>query len=131
MSNNNAVPTEDSMIEFSEVILRAIELSWRDDEFKNLFIKKPMYALEHYFHYKSTWNFQMKVKPAELGEDCRRDVAKGSPVPCRWDEKSGKWHLPQSLISFGLPRAPAEIKDHAVALALYNDAGPMYLFTCC
>jgi len=119
MSNNNAVPSEASLLEFSEVVLRAIELSWRDAEFKAQLLENPLSAMEHYFHYKCEWNFDLQMKEVtDIGQ-------------YGWDNKSRAWNLPKDTISFGLPAAPKEIKQHAVALAMYNDAGPMYLFTCC
>jgi ribosomally synthesized peptide (two-chain TOMM family) len=127
MSRNNAAPTEESMIEFSEVFLSAIELSWRDPEFKKVFLNDPMHALQHYFHFNSPWNFRLFVKdPPEKDNEGR---------PYGWKPEAfdgrGAWHLPNNATSFGLPKPPEDPKVHAVALALYNDAGPMYLFSCC
>lgn len=129
MTLNNEVPTEQAMLEFSEVYLRAIELSWRDAEFKKQLLKDPMYALEHYFHYTSPWNFIFKVE--EILDGGPSSSAENSDQTAYgWDQQKGKWKLPPNKMSFGLPMAP-EVSQQAVALALYNDAGPAYLFTCC
>ncbi len=142
MSLDNLVPTGESMLEFGEVYLRAIELSWRDPQFKADLLKDPMSALEHYFHYTSPWNFIFNVEEAKAGQDCRTDKQKENghePIICGWypsttltdtDGCGGEWRLPLDKMSFGLPTAPPAYQQ-AVALALYNDAGPAYLFTCC
>jgi ribosomally synthesized peptide (two-chain TOMM family) len=126
MSRNNAVPSEQSMLEFSEVYLRAIELSWRDEEFKRALLEDPMYALEHYFHFNSPWSFRLLVESPDKDPEGQQYGWKAEA-----NDGQGAWHLPKNGTSFGLPQAPDDPKEHAVALALYNDAGPMYLFSCC
>ena len=51
MALDNAVPSFESMLEFQEVYLRAIALSWEDAEFKGALLKNPLEALGRYFHY--------------------------------------------------------------------------------
>lgn len=121
MALNLAVPTRESLLGFSEVYLQAIELSWRSSEFKEEFIKNPMSALQHYFHYTPSWNCILNVtEPKNESND----------KPFGWDNKTKTWNLPTNTLSVGLPKAP-KIDQQAVALALYNNAGPSYLFTCC
>lgn len=144
MSQNNAIPSEESLMEFGEVYMRAIALAWRDDDFKKMLLEDAMYALEHYFGYRSTWNFRFSVHepdqmikkyekepPTEVQtwgwlpkEDCKKDGV-------NYGIGRRHWVLPKNGMSFGLPTAPDAVKDFPVALALYNDAGPMYLFSCC
>lgn len=144
MSQNNAVPTEESMVEFGEVFLRAIELAWRDEEFKSKLLKTdtekkgPMDAIEHYFGYRGTWNFRFEVVTPEemIKRQCEEVQQEHENKSWGWlpDKNKGgecSWILPNNGMSFGLPSPPSKLEQFPVALALYNDAGPMYLFSCC
>lgn len=117
MALNYGVPTQETMLEFAEVYLQAVELSWRDDVFKAALLEDPMSALRHYFHYNTPWNFRLIIEQVEGGE-------------YGWINNS-IWNLPVNEISVGLPTAPKNLTEHPVALALYNNAGPSYLFSCC
>lgn len=117
MPRDNRLPDYESMLEFQEVYLRAVALSWTDLEFKNAFLKDPTQALENYFAYRCPWNVVLKVsEPQQPGQG--------------WDPAIKRWNLPRIKTSIGLPKAPA-VSEQLVAFAAYNDAGPTYLFTCC
>jgi ribosomally synthesized peptide (two-chain TOMM family) len=135
MSRNNAIPDQEAMIKFSEIYLLAIELSWRDPKFKEELIKRPLWALQHYFHYSCPWNIRIEVNTPEVIAKKWQESQQAQPE-WGWKEdttQKGKWSwvLPKNGMSFGLPTAPKNIEERPVALALYNDAGPMYLFSCC
>ncbi|TKC86001.1 hypothetical protein FAZ69_22095 [Trinickia terrae] len=117
MSTNNTVPTQESMLEFQEVYLRAIALSWEDPVFKAVLLKDPNDALARYFDYQCPWIIDLKISEAPAGYG--------------WDEAEQSWNLPHNAMTFGVPLRPAHVGEEAIALAAYNDAGPNYLFTCC
>jgi ribosomally synthesized peptide (two-chain TOMM family) len=117
MPLNNEIPSYESLLEFQEVYLRAIALSWRDEGFKHSLLEDPARAMEMYFGYKLPWTLKLKVRSPDAQE-------------ALWDAKEMKWQLPLNSMSFGVPSAP-DFEEQAVALATYNDAGPTYLFTCC
>ena len=52
MSFTNQLPDYESLLEFQEVYLRAIALSWRDETFKKALEDDALLALQHYFAYK-------------------------------------------------------------------------------
>lgn len=116
MSFTNNLPDYESLLEFQEVYLRAIALSWRDDTFKQALEQDALLALQHYFAYKCPWNINLKVTspPAGFG----------------WNKEEGRWVLPRSSMTFGVPVRPT-LDEEGIALAAYNDAGPTYLFSCC
>ena len=117
MSTNNAVPTQESMLEFQEVYLRAIALSWEDPKFKAALLKDPNDALARYFDYQCPWIINLKVAEAPAGSG--------------WNPATQRWTLPQNAMTFGVPQRPSKLEEETIALAAYNDAGPSYLFTCC
>lgn len=117
MALNNNVPSLDSMLEFQEVYLRAIALSWKDPEFKQALLANPFDALGRYFDYQCPWLLDLTV--TEVGPNFG------------WDAAAQRWTLPQNVMTFGVPVRPLPSDEEAVALSVYNDAGPSYLFTCC
>jgi ribosomally synthesized peptide (two-chain TOMM family) len=119
MSFTNKIPSFESLLEFQEVYLRAIALSWRDDKFKRRLIEDPLLALQHYFAYKCPWNIKLEIR--ELGPESGYG----------WNKSEQKWNLPKNGMTFGVPVKPDSIGEEAIALAAYNDAGPTYLFSCC
>jgi ribosomally synthesized peptide (two-chain TOMM family) len=117
MPQDNRLPSFESILEFQEVYLRAIALSWTDATFKQALLEDTALALARYFGYKCPWNVKLRVRePAgpEYG----------------WNPTAKAWCLPPSKSSFSIPVAPA-VAEQPVAFAAYNDAGPTYLFTCC
>lgn len=117
MPRDNRLPSYESMLEFQEVYLRAVALSWKDPAFKAHLLRDPTMALELYFAYRCPWNVQLKVREA---------TGPGQG----WDKAKKAWNLPRIKTTFGLPKAP-KVEEQLVAFAAYNDAGPTYLFTCC
>ena len=83
MALNNAVPSFESMLEFQEVYLRAIALSWEDAEFKGALLKNPLEALGRYFHYTCPWLIDLKVVEA--------------PEGAGWDAGKQSWSLPNNI----------------------------------
>ena len=119
MPFDNRLPTYESLLEFQEVYLRAIALSWENETFKENLIKDANQALKNYFGYTCPWNINIAVEEPK------------QTVNCHWDKAQRKWvNLPRNSITFGIPFKP-DHGDEAIALAAYNDAGPSYLFTCC
>ncbi|AOK30611.1 hypothetical protein WS67_15665 [Burkholderia singularis] len=116
MALDNAVPTQYSLLEFQEVYLRAIALSWRDPVFKAALLENPQDAIERYLNYRCPWIVDLKI--TEAGPECG------------WDAQAQRWNLPRNAITFGVPKRP-ELAEQAIALAAYNDSGPAYLFSCC
>ncbi|BCS97259.1 hypothetical protein DSLASN_28910 [Desulfoluna limicola] len=123
MAIDNRLPSYESFLEFQEVYLRAIALSWKDERFRDLLLEDAGKALQEYFGYKSPWNININVaRPEESNQ--------------RWypstEECPGHWKLPKNRFIYGVPPKPEIDEDEmAIALAAYNDSGPGYLFTCC
>lgn len=117
MPRNNELPSYESLLEFQEVYLRAVALSWSDKAFKKNFLEDPAGSLQNYFGYSVPWNVDLKVVEPQGPE-------------FGWNPQSKSWTLPRMKATFGLPIAP-KIEEQLVAFAAYNDAGPTYLFTCC
>jgi ribosomally synthesized peptide (two-chain TOMM family) len=112
---NNAVPSYESIIEFNEVYLRAVALSWTDPEFKESLLKNPADTLQRYFSYRLPWEVHLKIEESDTGHYA-----------------DGQWiDLPMNGIRVGIPDAPPKFEEQPVALSLFNDSGPVYLFTCC
>ncbi|ABC37086.1 BMA_0021/BMA_0022 family TOMM bacteriocin [Burkholderia thailandensis] len=120
MADNNAVPTQQSLLEFQEIYLRAIALAWENEEFKRKLLADPHDALERYLDYRCPWILNLKIVEAPANEP-----AYG------WNAEKQRWYLPVNSLSVGIPAQPANLAEEAIALAAYNDAGPAYLFTCC
>jgi ribosomally synthesized peptide (two-chain TOMM family) len=123
MGFDNRLPDYESFLEFEEVYLRAIALSWKDAEFKKRLLEDAAKALANYFNYKCPWSVDLSV----------REV---SPERYGWKKSAKKqyaWDLPQNTFYYGLPPKPENIDpdEEPIALAAYNDSGPTYLFTCC
>ena len=116
MATDNATPTLESMLEFQQVYLRAIALSWEDEPFKADLLKDPFDALARYFDYRCPWIIDLEV--------VSRDG-------CVWDEVRHEWKLPLNTMTVGISARPEHLHEEAVALAAYSDAGPNYVFTCC
>ncbi|MET5116922.1 BMA_0021/BMA_0022 family TOMM bacteriocin, partial [Burkholderia pseudomallei] len=51
MAENNAVTTHQSLLDFPEVYLRSIALSWENDKFKRDLLADRLDAHERYFDY--------------------------------------------------------------------------------
>ena len=123
MAYDNRLPSYESFLEFHEVWLRAIALSWKDARFKKMLLEDTAKALQEYLNYKSPWSIDIK---ATVPED---PSAKWHPAE---GKANGYWTLPQDTFTYGIPPKPELPEDdEAVALAAYNDSGPGYLFTCC
>jgi ribosomally synthesized peptide (two-chain TOMM family) len=116
MSFTNSLPTQESLLEFQEVYLRAIALAWRDETFKEALQTDALLALQHYFAYKCPWSINLEV------------VSPGAEYG--WDSQKKCWNLPRNGMTFGVPVKP-QLDEECIALAAYNDAGPTYLFSCC
>lgn len=117
MPRNNELPSYETLLEFQEVYLRAVALSWTDEDFKKELIHDANMALQKYFAYKCPWTVNLSV-------DEPKDSNYG------WNSDLKSWNLPKNSIGIGIPVKPDK-DSQAVALAAYNDAGPTYLFTCC
>ncbi|BCG05308.1 hypothetical protein PPGU19_098760 (plasmid) [Paraburkholderia sp. PGU19] len=120
MAMNNAVPSLESMLEFQEVYLCAVALSWKNETFKKALLDNPLDALARYFDYTCPWIIDLKVTKAD-----------GDSGWVPGDKHTGHWRLPRGIMTFGVPDRPSKDDEEAIALAAYNDAGPCYLFTCC
>lgn len=112
----NQFPRYESLLEFQEVYVRAVALSWKDEIFKQAFLDNPHMAMEKYFLYRCPWtiNLTVELPSAEYG----------------WSKEKQAWNLPKNTMSVGVPIKPAP-DEECVALAAYSDAGPTNLFTCC
>jgi len=117
MATDNTTPTLESMLEFQQVYLRAIALSWQNRDFRDELLKNPTDALARYFDYQCPWLIDLEVvDPGDV---------RG------WDSVEQRWHLPQNTMSVGIPEQPKHLGEEIVALAAYSDAGSNYVFTCC
>ena len=120
MPLNNELPSYESLLEFQEVYTRAIALAWQNAEFRSLLLSNAKLAFEQYFAYVVPWTTDISFFEPEIGS-----TYKG------WNPATMKWDLPQSTITICVPDCPEQPDEITLALAMYNDAGPTYLFTCC
>jgi len=109
---DNAILNYESLLEFQEVYLRAVAHSWTNAEFKRELLENPAETIERYFGYRLPWALDFKLKEGGKYEN-------------------GVWDIPPHTICVGIPDAPLKFEDQAIALSLYNDSGPIYLFSCC
>ncbi|WP_423382455.1 BMA_0021/BMA_0022 family TOMM bacteriocin [Burkholderia sp. LMG 32019] len=120
MAKDNANPTLESMLEFQKVYLRAIALSWRNHQFKDELLEKPLETLAKYFGYQCPWIIDIEIVKTD-GDHGWTEHRDGSAT----------WNLPRNVMTVGIPEQPKDPDEEAVALAAYCDAGASYLFTCC
>jgi ribosomally synthesized peptide (two-chain TOMM family) len=109
----------EEMLEWQEVWLAAVALSWRDPGFKERLLKDPRTAIAESFGYNLPPFLKLKLTD-------------GSKLPPQYGWHAGGqdgWSLPVSDLDMVLPAPPADIKDQAVALADYSSAGRTYPFT--
>lgn len=105
MSDNDSI--YDDFIEFRAVIIKAVALSWHDDNFKKSFHKNPVKALKDEFGYKYPFNIEFK------GEERPKDDYKWYP------EGTGAWVGPNNKLELVLPPKP-EKGQETIALAAYH-----------
>jgi ribosomally synthesized peptide (two-chain TOMM family) len=114
-------------LEFGGVTLRAIALSWLDDDFLNE-LTHPTLAdatpvLSRYLGYTNPWNFRIKFK-------VHPDFVWLAETP---ENKIPMWkdaQIPKNIIQLHYPTRPAESKFWPIALTSYNNTGPAYPFSC-
>ena len=121
MPRDHRLPSQEQLLEFSEVYLRAIAQAWENPEFKAELLRDSGQALQKYFGYICPWSVKLTVKEPPAHYKGWHQAQDG-----QW-----KWDLPDAAIKIGVPTAPAALEEQAVALAAYNSAGPTYLFSCC
>ncbi|WP_338848121.1 BMA_0021/BMA_0022 family TOMM bacteriocin [Massilia sp. W12] len=119
MPLDNSIPSYETLLEFQLVWVRAVALSWKDPEFKRALIHDARDALLRYFGYQYPWaaNISAYEPQGNFG----------------WDDNARKWTLPNGEITISIPKKPTGdlVQDIPLAIASYNDCGPLYLFTCC
>jgi ribosomally synthesized peptide (two-chain TOMM family) len=120
MPRDRRLPTQEQMLEFSEVYLQAIAQSWENEAFRQALLADPEAALQKYFGYICPWGVKISVKPVPASHKGWHQNGQG-----QW-----RWDLPNNAIKVGVPKAPP-LEEQTVALAAYNAAGPTYLFSCC
>ncbi len=128
MPRDNRLPSYEALLEFQEVYLRAVALSWTDEAFRNEFLKDPALALEHYFSYRLEWNSVLVAYDPNDPHDPNNHNA--TQHGWGWNPDKKAWNLPPIETQIGLPIKP-KVEEQLLAFAAYNDAGPTYLFTCC
>lgn len=102
------------------VILRALALSWSDDDFRWQLGENPLQALQNWLGYNCPWNVTLRVEYTDL----------------TWDAHSRAWsEKPRNRLTLYLPSKPdvtvnGEPISLAVALAAYNQTGDAYPLTC-
>lgn len=128
MGYDNRLPDYASFLEFEEVYLRAIALSWVDEEFKAKLLASPEKTLGEYFNYRMPWCIDLSVR--EVTAEEKQAGAGWHPEA---DGRKGFWKLPRDTFYYKMPPKPKELDadEEPIALAAYNDSGPTYLFTCC
>ncbi|MEM7251273.1 MAG: BMA_0021/BMA_0022 family TOMM bacteriocin [Pseudomonadota bacterium] len=127
MALDNRLPSYESLLEFSEVYLRAIALAWEEPSFARDLQRNAPKALRDWLDYVVPWDAEIRVRPVN------REYGHFTPA-CRDKNDQwlpGKWTLPRNKIRYGLPERPDKHAHEAIALAAYYDSGPVYLFTCC
>lgn len=111
-------PSHESLLEFQEVYARVVALAWKDSVFLEELRKDARATLANYFGYMCPWNIDIEFEQLSGQE-------------YEWQPGEDVWNLPKNAIHVGIPKKPPQLEEQAVALAVYNAAGPAYLFTCC
>ncbi len=127
MAYSERIPSYEDLRAFALVYLRAVALSWTDEEFKARLTHDPEGALTEYFNYKCPFAITLKVR--ELSAEEVRSGCGWQPAQAPTD--AGNWKLPPNEVVFSLPTRPDPMYDEAIALAAFADSGPGYLFSCC
>jgi ribosomally synthesized peptide (two-chain TOMM family) len=102
----SSFPTYEQFLEYRAVIVQAIAVAWHDDAFRDKLVEDPKKALKERFDYHYPFNLALK---AQL------DTSEWTPA------SNGGWTtLENNVLELVLPPAPADEKQHAIALAAYN-----------
>ena len=116
----------ESLLAFGSVVLRAIALSWKSDQFLKALTDPELQdatpVLSQWLGYNNPFNFQLRFM-------VNRHFT--------WSPQSGTWNMAEpdgkpikNEIVLNYPVAPADETMWPIALTSYNDTGNAYPFTC-
>jgi ribosomally synthesized peptide (two-chain TOMM family) len=114
----------EQLLAFGSVVLRAIALSWKSDQFRRDLIDQQdaTAVLSQYLGYNNPFNFQLRFVPNRA---------------FTWSPQTGAWNMTdangkaiKNEIVLNYPVAPADETMWPIALTSYNNTGNAYPFTC-
>ncbi|CAM3250311.1 MAG: hypothetical protein EOO71_30530 [Myxococcaceae bacterium] len=91
--------------DWQSVWMRAVALAWKEPSFEKALLADPRQALKERFDFEMPAAIQLKVVPATGAEA-------GTP---------NEWKLGGAEVELPLPKKPANVADHAVALSSLTD----------
>ncbi|NBD09297.1 MULTISPECIES: BMA_0021/BMA_0022 family TOMM bacteriocin [Corallococcus] len=91
--------------DWQAVWMRAVALAWKEPAFEKALQEDPRHALKQRFDFELPAGIHLKVVPATA-----QDTAKASD-----------WLLHSAEVELPLPKKPANVADHAVALSSLTD----------
>ncbi|WP_375759826.1 BMA_0021/BMA_0022 family TOMM bacteriocin [Corallococcus exercitus] len=91
--------------DWQAVWMRAVALAWKEPEFEAALQKDPRQALKKRFDFDLPASIQLKVVPSTA-----KDAAADST-----------WKVNSAEVELHLPKKPADVADHAVALSSLTD----------
>lgn len=114
----------EQLLAFGSVVLRAIALTWKSDQFRRELIDQQdaTAVLSQYLGYNNPFNFQLRFAPNRA---------------FTWEPQSGTWNMSdadgkpvKNEIVLNYPVAPEDDTMWPIALTSYNNTGNAYPFTC-
>ncbi|RYZ37295.1 MAG: hypothetical protein EOO71_28570 [Myxococcaceae bacterium] len=91
--------------DWQSVWMRAVALAWKEPSFEKALLSDARQALKERFDFEMPAGMQLKVVPATGSEA----VA------------ANEWKLANAEVELPLPKKPANVADHAVALSSLTD----------
>ncbi|KVC99565.1 hypothetical protein WI77_00980 [Burkholderia ubonensis] len=106
MNEKHRLPTYEQFLEYRAVIIQAIALAWKSEDFRKDLEKHPIKTLKKQFKYDFPFQLDLKVQPKSS----------------RWTpDVNGDWTSGHNnKLTLVLPPAPKDEAQFAQALAAYN-----------
>ncbi len=107
--------TFEEFVRLRAAIVRAVGMSWGNEEFRAAFLKDPLQAMKDWFQYECPFSLDLTVTPSDEHNK-----------HCFNPSKTGGWVGLDTTITLVLPPAP-KADQRAEALGSYNLEHPLFL----
>ncbi|RKH43684.1 hypothetical protein D7Y23_28795 [Corallococcus sp. AB050B] len=94
-----------SVNDWQAVWMRAVALAWKEPDFEAALQKNPREALKKRFDFDLPASIHLKVVPSTVANAA----------------SDGTWKVNSAEVELHLPKKPADVADHAVALSSLTD----------